>query len=181
MRNLFLIHHTESKELRDPVTQKLHINHVVRQTNHLKDYSNNLLGVFSIDDIYWELNKENPDSNTFTDPWAPPQPVNSPKVPDDYHRNENRGYFFLRIGDFHKQMLPYPSHSGLTPECRLLHTPTKANYWHFSLRWFFDGKDLDRWTGSIEKLMKTVGKTFIIEHAILDEPYYTEIDSALYS
>lgn len=175
----FLIHFTETKDNRDPEDGKLKIEAVVRYTDHLRDYSNNLLGVFLIDDIYWQLQ---PCENKvyYMSEWDLESEVERPNIPNDFQRNEQRGYFFLRIGDFHNKVVPSNIENEVGPVCILLHTPTNCNFWHFSLRWFFNGEDLQKWTGSKKRLMQTSAKTFIIERAKFDEPEYPVLDSDMY-
>ena len=107
-------------------------------------------------------------------------PVEKPKVPVEFKRHENRGYFFLRIADFHGETIEFEDETCVFPECKLLHTPINANFWHFSLRWLFNGKELEKWTNGIKRRMKTSAKALIVEKAFFDEPYYQEIDKALY-
>jgi hypothetical protein len=56
LHNYHLIHFTETKDNRD-VDNKVREDSIVRQTDHLRDFSNSLLGTFEIDDIYLELTK----------------------------------------------------------------------------------------------------------------------------
>lgn len=88
LRNHFLIHFTDQKDIRDPNTNKLHIKHVVKRTDHLRDYSTNLLGIFLVDDIYWAL-QDCPDKDYFMDEWEEGTEVKKPKVPGEYDREEN--------------------------------------------------------------------------------------------
>lgn len=177
-----MIHFTDDKEIIDPYTNKLHIDYVVKFTNHLRDYSNNLLGVFLVDDIYWAL-QDCPNKDYFMAKWKEGMEVKNPKVPDEYDQEESRGYFFLDIGDCHEEVVKFEDdqckHSN--PVCMVMHTPTNSNFWHFSLRWFFDGQDLESWTGGIKRRMKTSAKAFIIEKAFFDEPHYEEIDTDHYT
>lgn len=182
LRDHFLIHYTDQEEIIDPNTNKLHIKHVVKRTDHLRDYSNNLLGVFLVDDIYWAL-QDCQDKDYFTAEWEEGTDVKKPKVPDEYDREESRGYFFLNIGDCHEVAVEFEDDQcrNSDPVCMVFHTPTNSNFWHFSLRWFFDGEDLESGTDGIKRRMKTSAKAFIIENAFFKEPYYEEIDSVHYT
>ena len=181
LKNHYLIHYTDSKDLIDPNTEKLRISLVVRQTDHLRDYSNNLLGVFLVDDIYWAVNKESPNKEYFGELWTVGSSVNVPKVPIDFYRKEDRGYFFLKVSNCHGKVVQFEDDTCVSPECKLLHTPTNGNFWHFSLRWFFNDQDLESWTAAIKRRMKTSAKAFIVENAFFKEPFFEEIDSSHYS
>lgn len=181
LKNFYLIHFTDSKDIKDPETEKLKLEHVVRRTGHLRDYSTNLLGIFLVDDIYWSL-QNCEDGEYYKDEWVEGTKVKVPKVPDEFNRDETRGYFFLRIGDCHNEVVQFEDsatkYSHLV--CKVLHTPTNANFWHFSLRWFFDEQELESWSKGVKRRMKTLGKTFIIERAFFEEPYYEEIGKEHY-
>jgi hypothetical protein len=180
LRKYFLVHTTETKENIDPQTGKLKISLVVRQTDHLKDYSNNLLGVFLIDDVYWIPNSNSANRLYYREAWVEGDCVIPPVVPSDFDINVNKGYFFLKISDFHEVVINFEDNTFASPICRLLHTPTNSNFWHFSLRWYFDGKDLESWTEGIKRRMKTSAKAFIIEKAFFEEPFFEELDTNHY-
>ena len=63
----------------------------------------------------------------------------------------------------------------------LLHTPINANYWHFSLRWFCDGEDVLGWTEKKRRRILTAAKTFIIERAFFEEPFFEQLASDIYT
>lgn len=179
LRNCYLIHFTESKDIIDPETNKLRITLVVKQTDHLRDYSNNLLGVFLVDDIFWAP-QQCEKSEYFRAEWEQSTEVIPPNVPGEYYRNDNRGYFFLQISKCQGEIVHFEDDTFTRPICMLLHTPTNSNFWHFSLRWFFDGQELEKWTNGIKRRMKTSAKAFIVERAFFDEPFYEEIDATFY-
>lgn len=179
LRNHYLIHYTETTDLIDPKTSKLRLAFVVKRTDHLRDYSNNLLGVFLADDIFWAL-QDCQDKESLIAAWDVGSNVRTPIVPDEYKYDKSKGCFFLSIGDCHEEVIQFEDNTYTQPVCKVLHTPTNSNFWHFSLRWFFDGQDLEKWTNGIKRRMKTSAKAFIIERAFFDEPYYEELDPALY-
>lgn len=181
LKNYYLIHYTETKDLIDPNTQKLKISFVVKQTDHLRDYSNNLLGVFLVDDVYWGSTNESSKKAYYQDEWEVGNEVETPKIPDEFIRYEDRGYFFLNIDNCHEEIVHFDDITSASPVCKLLHTPTNANFWHFSLRWFFNGKDLEKWSGGIKRRMKTSAKAFIVERAFFGEPVFEELDQSMYT
>ncbi len=180
LRKCFLIHFTDSKDYIDPITQKLHIKMVVRRTDHLRDYSNNLLGVFIIDDIYWAVQESENKEYLIAD-WIEKSKVKTPIVPNEIEKNENRGYFFLPINNCHDKIVPYEDDDTIKPVCKLIHTPTNSNFWHFSLRWLCNGVDILDWTEKERRRILTAAKTFIIETASYNEPYFQELATIHYT
>lgn len=179
LRQQYLIHHTETKDIIDPNTRKLKLELVVRQTDHLRDYSNNLLGVFLIEDIFLAIQKcEN--KKYLTSEWEIGTDVIPPISPEEFKEEPERGYFFLCIGDCHEVLVPYQDSPNINPICILLHTPTNSNFWHFSLRWFSNGKEIINLTKGEQRRILTAAKTFIIERAKFKEPFFEELDSTLY-
>jgi len=180
LKKQYLIHFTPDKDLIDPVTKKLRVSYVVKRTGHLRDYSNNLLGVFLVDDIYWSV-QDSPSKDYFIGSWEIGSSVKAPKVPEEVLREEVKGYFFLKVAHFQNKEIKFHDNLFPNPECRVLHTPTNSNFWHFSLRWFFNGEDIE-WTKGIEKRMKQhVSKSLIIEKAIFEEPFYEELETDCYT
>ena len=180
LKKHYLIHFTETKELKDPITNKLKIGLVVRQTDHLRDYSNNLLGVFLVEDIYWAIQKC-PNKDILTDEWVEGSKVSEPIVPDEFKKDDSRGYFFMKMEECEDAVIDYLDDPNIKPKCKVLHTPTNSNYWHFSLRWFVNGVDILTWTDKERRRILTSAKSFIIERAHFDEPNYEELDAQFYS
>jgi len=48
------------------------------------------------------------------------------------------------------------------------------------LRWFCDGVDVLGWSEKNRRRVLTAARTFIIEKAFFDEPFFEEINSSLY-
>jgi len=180
LRKHFLIHFTTTKDLVDPITSKLKQSLVVYRTDHLRDYSNNLLGVFIVDDIYWSVQESN-NKQYLLGEWNVGEGVIPPQVPTEYRKDGSRGYFFLRIDDCHEVVVPYQDATAITPVCVLLHTPINSNFWHFSLRWFCDGQDILEWDEKRRRRILTAARSFIIERAFFQEPFFEELDANLYT
>ena len=83
LRQHYLIHYTNQSEIRDPITLKLKTEFVTRRTDHLRDYSNNLLGVFIVDDIYWSI-QNSVQKDYLLSEWKIGEGVIPPIVPIDY-------------------------------------------------------------------------------------------------
>ncbi len=177
--NNYLIHYTEDKDIINPETGKLYIQHVVKQTDHLKNYSNSLLGIYIVDDIYWAI-QDCPDKQYLIADWEINSKVRTPRIPEEYQRDESRGCFFLRIGDCNAETVEFEDSTYANPVCHIVHTPTNANFWHVSVKWLFNGQDIESWSNGIKRRMKTTAKAFIVERAFFIEPFYEELDSVNY-
>ena len=103
-----------------------------------------------------------------------------PKIYEEAELNLEKGWVFIPIKDVHAQKVPHRSTDFHLLECKVLHTPINSNFWHFSIRWHFDGKDKDKWPKKIRNLMKTTGRSFLIEIIEYSEPNYIELSQELY-
>lgn len=168
--NCFLIRHTSSKEVIDIVTNKLKQELVVLQTDHLRDYSNNLLGIFELDDIYWSI-QANENKERLIASWENGVEVTVPAVPFDFSVDYSRGYFFLEISKCHEKVVPFEDATSTVVKCILIHTPINSNFWHFSLRWLCDGVDSTKLENKTKRRrFLAAARIFIIEKATFEVP-----------
>ncbi len=175
----YLIRHTPNSDNRDLTSGKLRIECIVLQTDHLKDYSNKLFGHFTIDDIFWGVvNCER--KQYLGDLWVENSEVLAPSIPDEISRFEERGYFFIPIYKIHNKQVSYEDETKVTIVGMVFHTPTNSNFWHFSIRWLINGKEMEKWPNSIKNRMKATGKAFLQEIAIFEVPKSTPIPEELY-
>ena len=174
----YLVRHTKDKILLDPITQKLKRAYIGEQTFPLRDISVNLLGSdFIIADVYLIHDRQDPDFEYFNyDIWQKGENID--KIPSDDYISEDstRGYYFLKIVDFNNQKIAYTDDFGTEyqAEIKILHTPTRRNYWHFSVRTFNHEGDLEPLSEKEikkpwRKLILSLLRGLIIETAILDE------------
>ncbi|MDO8366362.1 MAG: hypothetical protein Q7T20_06160 [Saprospiraceae bacterium] len=184
LHNYYLVRNTPDRELLDAETGKLKITYIVPQSNHLRDFSTNLLGTFTLNDVGFflkEVDKER--KNYFNALWEEGDLVEPPIFLIDFDFNENLGCFFLFIGDLDGQQVPYQINNGptLSATCRIIHTPTRCNFWHFSIRWMTEMGDLELQKGTwVERLLKTQVKTLIHQKARVDKPSYVPVDESYY-
>ncbi len=191
--DFFLIRHTKDKELIDPITQKLKRAYVGEQTYPLRDISVNLLGGdFDVCDIFIEHDRKDPNFGYFNyDIWQEGESITNIPSEEYIFENTTRGYYFLRIGDLSSKTIPYEddAKTQCKGNIKVLHTPTRRNFWHCSLRTFSHEGDLEPLTEKeIKKsiwrkhLLATL-RAIIIENAIVDENFVQigKINSALYT
>ena len=168
--NLYLVHYTDSKDNRDE-NGDLKAECVALQMDHLRDYSNNLLGEFEPEDCRLNLIKTGPRYEELYDLWQEGNDVVAPVYEIDFGLSINRGWFFLKVEDFHKIEFGVLSNEiKELPICKVLHTPTNSNFWHCSLRWIHENTDTSTVRG--KKYILKLARSFIIENAIFNEPAY---------
>lgn len=186
LRGLHLIHFTDSKDNKDPNDGKVKVSSIVRQTDHLRDYSNSLLGTFRVNDVFIEL-LESEKKSYFNSEWAEGHALEViPQHKQHFILNGERGYFFLSIDDCHNHEIEYVDGSSVKPLCKVIHTPTNSNFWHISLRWLFNGQDIadlsekERKKGDARKVL-TAAKAFIQEKGSFESPRHKKIDRSIFT
>lgn len=178
-QNCFILRHTESQNNRDEFG-KLDASCLAAQTDHLKDYSTNLSPNFALEDAKIRLLKgEN--FSYFTQLWHG-VPINLiPRYPIDFDIENNRGMFFLRIGDINGAIFnDFDDNLPSKPVCKVIHTPTNSNFWHCSIRWFLDNKDTIDMSKNERRRILSIAKTFLIEQAYFDLPDFDRVQNADY-
>lgn len=186
LKDCYLLRHTPDANLIDPDTEMLRLDYIVPEhgTSQMKDFSTNLMGIFMIEDCFLKIEGERKAYYAF-ELWTPGEQVDEPIFGQDFQRDENRGMFFLRVGDIVGQEVPYiiGGKDSYTAVCKVKHTPQRANFWHFSVRWLNQEGDIyPNQKGSwIDRMLKTAIKTVIREHVRFEvkgdqpilETYYT--------
>jgi hypothetical protein len=168
----FLLRSVSSANFIDAETGKVRAKYVNDGSREqLKDYSTNLLGVFLPSDAAIQLAKSERKSY-LTEAWTEKEVVVSP-VDNDFYELEAYGYFFYRIEDI--QNFPQPFSIANQPDyvgnCYVLHTPTRSNFWHFSVRWKIGEHDIEQaLTESQRRNLLGLVRSFLIERAIVSLP-----------
>ncbi|MBK9013582.1 MAG: hypothetical protein IPM82_05580 [Saprospiraceae bacterium] len=96
MDSCYFQHHTKDKDLKDPETDLLKLDYIVINTDHLRDFSTNLIGTFQPQDCYWKLRNDGMDGY-FGEAWEEGELVKFPSS-NDCELHEERGAFYLPIG-----------------------------------------------------------------------------------
>ena len=173
----FLARHTEEQNNQDEFGN-LKASCVAFQTDHLHDYSINLLGTFKPDDLKWKWIK----GTVCVELWLLGTEGIMPVLEQDVIINEERGAFYLNISQLHLQSfeLPSPTTNTEKMDCLILHTPTKANFWHFSLRWIVQGEDTTNWETKRRRKVLETARSVIISKAVFEKPALKPIPAAYY-
>jgi hypothetical protein len=147
-------------------------------SDHLRDYSTNLLGEFQLEDLQWRLLRG-------TDcllPWSPGMSAVIPNSGQAVLHEESGSHFFLDISKIHQfEFRPDDEFDSEEVICKVLHTPIRSNFWHCSLRWFCNDEDSEHWKKSRLNRLKSHIRSFIRNKAELEEPIYQAIDPVHYT
>ncbi|MEJ6980726.1 hypothetical protein WG906_09720 [Pedobacter sp. P351] len=142
MTDHFLIRYADLKEgvpLHDG--QSVNVNYICSPKEHLIDLSTNLLGHYTEEHIKIMIQKVfSDDFNTYCDPSFPGI---APLYPEQFDFNDQRVYWTVKIEDI--VGLEFEFMTGKTKKkikSYVQHTPTKCNFWHFSIRWEVEGEKI---------------------------------------
>jgi hypothetical protein len=120
------------------------------ENRELFDYSTNLLGHFLPEDNHITLIGDN--KKYFYAYWNFTEEVILPVFQQDFEFDSNRRFFFLPIRRIHQKIrLPMPSPPKKVDEtltAHVIHTPTRSNFWHFSICWADKNGKFEKYKGS---------------------------------
>ena len=103
----------------------------------MPDLSCSLLGIYKE-----EFNSFKIINPALIDYCEPNENVNVPIENEDFIKVENRKSYFFDVEKIHKVEVNYKKDNiDLKAICKVNHTPTKCNYWHFSLNWFLSAEN----------------------------------------
>jgi hypothetical protein len=147
----------------------------------LFDYSTNLIGHFQLDDNYLQLIGDH--KTYFRAYWDFIEEVQTPKYLVDFEVDNNKGIFFLNISQLHQKIvIPFNIKGSLQSDhatANVIHTPTRSNFWHFSIIWKKDSGEIIRKSDARWKyLLTTSMKSFLMELMITDHPNYKPLPKA---
>lgn len=107
------------------------------ENKELFDYSTNLLGHFLPEDNQIALIGDN--KRYFYAYWDFAEEVDRPVFQQDFEVDSSRRFFLLPIASIHQKIcLPMPNppkNPDETLTAYVVHTPTRSNFWHFSVCW----------------------------------------------
>lgn len=146
------------------------------------DYSTILFGVYNVEDI--KLKIINDDYNDYC---KPNTVVKAPSYKKDFIVDDSRGFWSVMIEKINNKKIKY-NNDEFSATCHIFHTPTKSNFWHFSIHWYIEDimgywhENKEFQTVSIRKklksevrgLFKQYGKPFIVSDNIIDAVHYKD-------
>lgn len=146
----------------------------------LPDLSTSLFGVFTDNDIVFNI--VNP---LLAEYCEPNHNSTTPTFEEDYVIAENRSYWSILVNEIDNKVVEYDG-VEFKATCYTCHTPTKSNFWHFSIMWFINSEnkywnvnDASISTSTKRKLkketrdfLKLYAKEGIVSHNIITEEHY---------
>lgn len=186
LSNYFLIRHIDispEENILDPETNIIYKKYICPQSDHIEDLSTSLLGVFKRGYIHIAFTQEG--STKFFQYCEPNIIVDIPVYETDFFNKENRKFWCVLINNLNNKEFKYNvGPDELTAICSVIHTPTKWNYWHFSLKWSTTAGPLE---GLEDKKRKSIAKKIghsaivaICQFAIVEIPQHTNLDEQCY-
>ena len=147
----------------------------------LPDYSTSLFGVFNLENV--KIRVTNSDYQEYCEPNIEVIP---PVFGTDFENVEDRGYWSIMISSINNQEINYEDDS-LKAICKVVHTPMKWNFWHFSIHWFildindYWHKNLNYQTTKIRRklateargLLKQFGRPIILSSKVINPECYS--------
>ena len=127
---LVLIRHIESDKVQwIDNSNVLHPDCIQIQSDHLRDLSNNLLGVFKVDDIFYGISKEY--RHSYCELWKE-DTMGLIQLTMSVLKMKIEVSISIPIDNLLKCDLPEVGEQ----KCHFMifHTPTKCNFWHISIR-----------------------------------------------
>lgn len=116
-------------------------NHIANPSARMDDLSMNLLGVFT--EIHSKIEILKPAQEYYNVYCKPDDLVKKPLSPQDFKQNDDRVNWFVQIQKFNKYVCDFKmgeKQTDFKAICEITHTPMRWNFWHFSIRWYIEGK-----------------------------------------
>jgi len=153
------------------------------ENKELFDYSTNLLGVFLPQDSKIVLIGDN--RKHFYAYWDFAEEVSIPVFGQDFEIDEHRDCFFFPVSSLHQKIrVPFqrpPKDSDEILTAHVVHTPTRSNYWHFSVCWKDEKGDFEKYKGSAwQKRISSTMLAYLQEHILLETPNYLPLSASVY-
>ncbi len=101
----------------------------------LPDLSTSLFGVFNEEDVVLNIITE-----SLNEYCEPNHNSTTPIFEEDFIIAENRSYWSILVEKIDNQPVEYDG-EDFKATCNISHTPTKSNFWHFSIIWYINSED----------------------------------------
>lgn len=168
----YLIRSAPTPEVIDAETGKVRAKFVNDGSREqLKDFSTSLLGVFQASDSAIKIEKTERKAY-LTAPWEIGEEVIPPQD-EDFSMLNPYGCFYYSIGEIQNFPQPFSiaNQSDYLGSCYVMHTPTRANFWHFSIRWKVGDQDVEQaLSESQRRNLLGLVRSFLIERAVILPP-----------
>lgn len=157
-------------------------------TRRITDLSTILFGIFRSEHIKLQLTPEG--VNEYKDYCEPDCIVKPPVFNEHFKIDEGIKYWAIKINDIAGKTIEYKNpttNQVLKATCRVMHTPKKSNFWHYSIDWetedglFRDLKPiLKNFDRKVAKKFGPGALLLFTKHATINEPSTETIPDELY-
>lgn len=135
-----------------------------------------LLGIYNNDHVYIDLTKNG--KLKYGGYCQPDEKVEPPKFESEFLNNPDKHFWCAPISKLDNTAFDYSQGKDpFTATCHVKHTPTRWNFWHFSLRWITDLGALEDLEEKIRvKVARRIGhasRVVISQFAIIHIPEHT--------
>lgn len=166
-----LVRHTNTQDIFMPGTKAISTDKIKFPSEHFNnDLSTNLLSVFRLEDLYIQIL-----NNELIQDWIPQQDTCCPIIEKDFIVNKNRAHFALTVNDVLNLNSALPLIENKL-RLEVLHTPTKCNFWHFSIRVYENNIDVSLLPISEKQKIKLWRK---VRNILADIAYYIEEETSI--
>lgn len=156
--NFYFIRHFDLNPEVQILTELGHLadDYICEYPEHIRDLSISLLGHFLPSHTRIRLTKKGVNEYGECCPNFPGVPL---KHTDDYVNDELRRYWIINQSIVESMNFTI-EHNGKTIQANsyVVHTPMKWNFWHHSLRWLVDGKELLNNTNYTNNGLRTISQ-----------------------
>ncbi len=159
---LVLCRQTKDSDFTDIDSDGLEIiklDYISIETDHLRDFSTNLFGVFNENHFGIEWIKNDAKNDRMFDHWNKENEIILPKFNFHFVINQNKKAFYLKLRDFQNKIIPNDQDDEILS--KVIHTPCNSNFWHFSIRWLINGIDSSELPKSKRRSVLSIARTQI--------------------
>lgn len=186
LSDYYLIRHTNTAEVSAVYNSETNIvnnEHICSPSERINDLSTSLLGIFQEGHSKIEFSKEG--KEIYMSYCNPDSQVEPPVYQEHFQLNTNRHYWCIQVKHLHQKIFTIErANQSHQATCIVTHTPMLWNYWHFSLRWLLDNKQIDDFDAKekskFARLIGHAAKVTIAKEAIVHLPELLEIPTHIY-
>jgi hypothetical protein len=188
----FLIRSTSTKiksELVNEETGEVVQSAICSPREHIIDLSTSLWGIFNLQHNEVDLTREG--KAIYAHYCEPDLSVQPPNYEEHFIFNDTKGCLVVLINSISNYSVEY--YFGDSPEikrtaiCKVIHTPTKWNFWHYSIRWYLpehqnylDELKDDKLRNKIIKRLSGEARAVLARNFAISVPESTEIKDSCY-
>lgn len=149
---------------------KVLVEHIGTPRERIQDLSVSLLGIYKKAHTELKFNKSGAEYSNYCEP---DEEVQSPIHLEHFDSDKLRSFWVIQIKNIvGKKVTVNLDNVDKQAVSYVQHTPTKGNFWHYSVRWSIDGKNIFDMDKKVElKIAKKIGaiaRAIFIQFAEID-------------